>query len=147
MTSRRVTAITVTAAAVLATAGCSSSPADTGSSQTIVVTSSAGHTAVATHPAASAVASAVPSPTCDMTKEPDVIVWYKVPGLQDSAQVLGGWSPETCKSSIPQIMAGAPTGDGYCTEVAWSSTNPGYNADATPAKPLKHVIEAVGGSC
>jgi len=148
VTPRRAYALTL-AAAALAVAGCSSSPSDNSASQTIVVHTAADHAAAskpATH-SPSPAAKAAPSPTCDMTKEPNVLVWYKVPGLQDSAQLLGGWSPETCKSSVDQIMAGSPTGDGYCTEIAMASDNPGYNADATPAKPLKHVIEAIGGSC
>jgi hypothetical protein len=82
-----------------------------------------------------------------MTKEPDVIVWYKVPGMQDTAQELGGWDPLTCKSSIDKIMTGAPTADGYCTQIAMAADTPGYNADATPAPRLKKVIEAIGGSC
>lgn len=82
-----------------------------------------------------------------MTKEPDMIVWYKVPGLPDSAQVLGGWSPGTCKLSVDQIMQGSSMGPDYCTVIARASDNPGYNADAIPAKPLKHVIEEVGAGC
>ena len=142
MTTRRIPALTVLAAAVLTVAGCSSSPATTNAnSQTIVVTTGA------THSSAAAAAASSVGPTCDLTKEPDVIVWYKVPTLQDSAQVLGGWDPETCKSSIAKIMASVPTGTGYCTAIAYASDNPGYNADATPAKPLKHIIEEIGGSC
>lgn len=76
-----------------------------------------------------------------------MIARYVVPGMAATAQELGGWDLATCTVDIDKIMVGAPTGDGYCTELAWVSDNPGYNADATPAAPLRKVIEAIGGSC
>lgn len=101
-----------------------------------------------THPATkTAKAAAAPSPTCNLANEPNVIVWEQWPGLQDVAQLLGGWSPETCKSSIDQIMSTMPTGAGYYTAIAYQSDNPNYNVDATPAPRLKDVIEEVGQGC
>lgn len=91
--------------------------------------------------------SAVPSPSCTLPDDRDVIVWYRVPGVQDSAQELGEVDLANCTPTIDTVISTAPTGDGYCTAVGWADANPGYDANATPAPPLKHVIQEVGGSC
>lgn len=77
----------------------------------------------------------------------DVDVWYKVPGLPDAAQVLGSFTAATCGSTFAMLKTTSPTDAGYCTEAAWASDNPDYNADAEPAKRLKHVQMAVGPAC
>lgn len=74
-------------------------------------------------------------------------VWYKAPGLPDSAQVLGSYAVVGCQSTFQMLKTTSPTGAGYCTEAAWASDNPGYNADAEPAKRLKHVQVSVGAGC
>ncbi len=45
------------------------------------------------------------------------------------------------------VQRTSPNVPGACTEAAWASDNPGYNADATPAKRLKKVQVAVGPAC
>lgn len=80
-------------------------------------------------------------------KNRDVDVWYKAPGLPDSAQVLGSYNAATCQSTFQMLKSTSPTGAGYCTEAAWASDNPGYNADAEPAKRLKDVQVSVGAGC
>lgn len=77
----------------------------------------------------------------------DVIVWMKVPSLDDSAQVLGNYDLVTCETTFQSLQETSPTDAGYCTEAAWASDNPGYNADATPAKRLKKVQVVIGPAC
>ncbi|MEU9979524.1 hypothetical protein [Streptomyces sp. NPDC051014] len=52
--------------------------------------------------------------------------------------------PGTTFESLPRTSS---TEAGYCTEAAWASDNPGYNADATPAARLKKVQVSVGPAC
>lgn len=140
--SNRATLTVIAACVVGLAAACSSA--------TPAVSSPAAAPAGSTPAAASlapSTAAAAPSPTCDPSKEPDVIVRYTVPGLEDSAQELGGWDLETCQVDIDKIMSTMPTGDGYCAQIAWKSDNPTYNVDATPAPPLRKVIEAIGAGC
>lgn len=108
--------------------------------------------AAAAHTSAAAVKTAAkpkptPSPSCTLPDDRDLLVWYKVPTLQDSAQELGEVDLANCTPTVDTIMSTSPTGAGYCTEVAYADQNPGYNADATPAPRLKHVIEEVGAGC
>lgn len=77
----------------------------------------------------------------------DVIVWTHTPGIPDSAAVLGGRSLATCESTFDSLPTTSPTEAGYCTEAAWASDNPGYNADARPAEHLKKVQITVGPAC
>ncbi|MFF7192659.1 hypothetical protein ACFZAM_02935 [Streptomyces sp. NPDC008079] len=77
----------------------------------------------------------------------DVIIWMKVPGIPDSAQVVGNWNQATCKDTFDTLPDESPIGPGFCTEAAWVSDNPGYDADATPAKRPKKVQAAVGPAC
>jgi hypothetical protein len=75
-----------------------------------------------------------------------------VPTLGWQAQEIGGgwdWNviAKKCMTSTQMIIAGAPTEAGNCTQVALASSNPGYNPDATPAPPLKHVIAEAGPGC
>lgn len=95
--------------------------------------------------AETATASPTASKSCSPTR--DVIVWYRAPGVADSAQVLGNYDLATCESTFQWLQQTSPTGPGYCTEAAWASDNPGYNADATPAKRLKKVQLAIGPAC
>lgn len=103
----------------------------------------------AAHPssAAPSTAAADPEPSCALPNGRDVLVRYIVPGLQANAQELGEVDLVQCESTLDYIAQTSPTGDGYCTQVAWASDNPGYNPDTVPAPPLKKVIEAVGGGC
>ena len=74
------------------------------------------------------------------------------PGQQAVAQRLGGgwiWNAttKTCMTSTKFVISTGPAGAGFCTEAALAASNPGYNADATPSRPLKKVIASKGGSC
>ncbi|MEU8591330.1 hypothetical protein AB0C59_30700 [Streptomyces sp. NPDC048664] len=77
----------------------------------------------------------------------DVILWMKVPGIPDSAQVVGEYDLTHCEPTFQNITHTSPTEPGYCTEAAWASDNPGYDADARPAKHLKKVQVTVGPAC
>lgn len=84
---------------------------------------------------------------CQLKPTRDLIVRSVSPGVPTSAQVLGDVDLLHCRSSVDLLRDTAPTGDGYCTEAAWASDNPGYNADATPARHLKKLVLAVGPAC
>ncbi|WP_158697317.1 hypothetical protein [Streptomyces hokutonensis] len=84
---------------------------------------------------------------CNLSPTRDVILWYKTPGLPNSAQVVGNYDLVNCETTFRSLPRSSPTQAGYCTEAAWASDNPGYNADATPAKRLKKVQVAVGPAC
>jgi hypothetical protein len=76
-----------------------------------------------------------------------VIVRYVAPGQPATAQVLGNYNLQNCEPTFQTLQDTSPTGDGYCTEAAWASDNPGYNADATPAPRLKNPQVSVGPAC
>lgn len=71
----------------------------------------------------------------------------KVPGIPNSAQVVGNYAQMNCEPTFQNLTHTSPTGPGYCTEAAWASDNPGYNADAEPAVRLKKVQVSVGPAC
>jgi hypothetical protein len=87
----------------------------------------------------------IPQPSCSETR--DLIVWYVAPTLPDSAQELGNYNIENCEPTLQELQDTSPTEPGYCTEAAWASDNPGYNADATPAAEPKDVVLSVGPAC
>ncbi|MCF1510104.1 hypothetical protein [Streptomyces glomeratus] len=141
-------------AAILLTTACGGSGGHSASASAHASPRSAAkkssHVAAAPTKSASNAAKQKPKPsrsskTCEPTR--DVIVWYKTPELPDSAQVLGNYYVATCETTFQSLTHTSPTGAGYCTEAAWASDNPGYNADATPAKRLKKVQVAVGPAC
>jgi hypothetical protein len=106
---------------------------------------------------------AAPKPSADGSaacyKRPDVpaasggiFVRMLVPTLGWQAQELGGgwlWNvtARKCMTSAQMIIAGAPTEAGNCTQVAYASSNPGYDPDATPARPLRKIIAQAGPGC
>lgn len=79
--------------------------------------------------------------------ERDVVVWMKTPGVPAMAQVLGSYNLTTCEPTFKWLQETSPTEPGNCTEAAWASDNPGYNADAEPAKQPRKVQMAVGPAC
>jgi len=87
------------------------------------------------------------SPAKACSSAPDIFVWMRSPGVPDYAQRLGGIDRQTCESSFRTLAAAVPTTPGSCTEGAWVSDNPGYDPDATPAKPLKKIQFSVGPDC
>ena len=74
------------------------------------------------------------------------------PGVPAEAQQLGGewrWDVATgkCLTSVQMMISTAPTSAGNCTQVGYVADNPGYDPNATPAKPLTHVAAQAGPAC
>ncbi|MFF7754356.1 hypothetical protein ACFZCP_35155 [Streptomyces sp. NPDC007971] len=139
-------------AAILLTAACSSGTSTTASKPTHTPTPRATQSSrPAAAPSHSASHTTKPKPKPSRSKgcgpERDVIVWYRTPGGDDSAQVIGNYNVVSCQTTFDELRKDSPTGDGYCTEAAWADENPGYNADATVAKRLKNVQVSVGPAC
>ncbi|MFK0154627.1 hypothetical protein ACIQVK_21450 [Streptomyces sp. NPDC090493] len=61
--------------------------------------------------------------------------------------MLGNYFLATCETTFESLPRTSPTQAGYCTEAAWASDNPGYDADITPAARLKKVQVSVGPAC
>lgn len=132
MQTRTVPAVV---AVLLAAAGCSTTDQGHASPEK---TATAGTSKAKAKPTAKA-------KSCPPTR--DVIVWAKVPGLPATAQVVGNYDVQTCQTTFASLPHSSPTEAGYCTEAAYASDNPDYNADATPARRLKHVQVIVGPAC
>jgi hypothetical protein len=138
----RIRATAAVAAILLATAGCSTTHGGGASPErTATMTSKpAAKSPSPTEPKATAAAK-----SCPPTR--DVIVWTKVPGLPNSAQVVGNYNAATCETTFQWLKHSSPTTAGYCTEAAYASDNPGYNTAAEPARRLKDVQVAIGPAC
>jgi hypothetical protein len=96
---------------------------------------------------AKAKAKAAPSPSCTRTTTFDYIERTTEPGLQPQADEIGNTDYSDCTDSLTNFQAEAGQADGECTTIALASSNPGYNADANPAPPLRDVIESAGPGC
>ena len=82
----------------------------------------------------------------------DIYVRMITSGVQTQAQELGGewrWDSTTnkCLTYVQLVIATAPLVAGSCTQVGYVSDNPGYDPNATPAKPLKRVVAQAGPAC
>ena len=143
----------VALAAVLA--GCSAISGSTSQATPPPAATTAAAPATTAAHAARAAAKATPDPSAACERRPasgDILLRMLVPTLGWQAQRLGGeWSWNAtlrkCLTSAEMMIATAPTEAGNCTQVAYASTNPGYNPDATPAPPLKKVIAQAGPGC
>ncbi|MEU9406204.1 hypothetical protein AB0E08_10925 [Streptomyces sp. NPDC048281] len=141
--------IILSASVVLLTAACGSSADHAGPVQTHA---SARASAKTSRPSATPTKSnqgsvrVTPSKAKSCGPERDVVIWYKTPGLPDSAQVVGNYDG-ACVTTFHSVETTSPTGAGYCTEAAWASDNPGYNADTTPAVRPRKAQVAVGPAC
>ncbi|MFE7856028.1 hypothetical protein [Streptomyces sp. NPDC057403] len=137
-------------AAILLTAACSSTPrpAATTADPAAPKAASSPSTAAPTRtPRSAAKAKPSPSKSKNCGTYRDVIIWYRVPGIPDSAQKVGSYNLATCETTFDELTKDSPTGDGYCTEAAWASDNPGYNADADSPRRPKHIQVSVGPAC
>lgn len=142
----------VLAVAVLAPAGCASSPTTASSGRMRFAVTHGAYRQLKGVSTARAVCCAPPpkpspSPTTTCPSAPDIFMWMRSPGIPDYAQRLGGINQQNCESSFKTLAATAPTTPGSCTEGAWVSDNPGYDPEATPAKRLKKVQFSVGPGC
>jgi len=71
-------------------------------------------------------------------------------GPPTATRLGGGWAwdfgDKKCITSIDMAVKTNPPLEGFCTQVALVSDNPGYDENAVPAPPLRKVI-AASGSC
>jgi hypothetical protein len=79
----------------------------------------------------------------------DIYVWEESPGVEPMAHQLGGgwvWnhSLNRCQTSVQFMIATAPNGPADCTEIGYVADNPGYNPNADPAHPPKHIADKSG---
>jgi hypothetical protein len=138
---RRVRAVAgVAAGVVLLLAGCSSSTSKPSAAISPVAAPPT------TAPADSASQPVSPAETCatPLPDKGDVIVREIFPNVPVDALDLGGTDPEHCVWTMDSLKTSQPSGPGYCSQVAWASDNPGYDADTVPAPPLKNVQETIG---
>lgn len=77
----------------------------------------------------------------------DVLVWNLVPDGSPTADRLGSFDRRTCQSTFDYLQTISDTGEGFCTEAAWASDNPGYDESVRPAPPLKNVKVSIGPAC
>jgi len=61
--------------------------------------------------------------------------------------LLGDLDLAHCRPTVETLQVISPLGAGYCTQAAWADQNPGYETDAVPAPPLKHVLVSIGAGC
>lgn len=88
-----------------------------------------------------------PAGSCKLKTTFDYIVRTVEPGSAPQAQEIGNVDLANCASALSDFAATAGQAAGECTTIALASQNPGYNADASPAPPLRHVIQAAGPGC
>lgn len=92
--------------------------------------------------------AASPSATdCALPNDVEYLERDIVPRLLPSAIRVGAVNGALCKTTVDALPLISPLGDGYCTQLALASDNPGYDENATPAAPLRKVVAQVGGSC
>ena len=132
----------VTAAAL---AGCGGS---SGTERPAATSSSAAPATTSTLPRATTQAQCEARP--DSTG--DILVRTTTNGQPAATQQLGGawtWDTRTrsCTTAVRAVIATASPASGNCTEVAYSSSNPGYKLTVSPAPPLKKVVAAKGPAC
>lgn len=102
-------------------------------------------------PAGAQQAQAAPSPSpaasCKLKTTFDYLVRTTEPGLQPQAQEIGNVNLAACTDALADFAATAGQAPGECTTVARVADNPGYNPDAVPAPPLRHVLQSAGPGC
>lgn len=92
--------------------------------------------------------SATSLPTsCTLPPVGDLIIVTTAPGVPASAQVVGGLDLAQCRETVDTLSATSPLDAGYCTQAANAADNPGYDAGAIPAAPLRNVLTQVGAGC
>lgn len=129
--TKQILAAALTAGALSVTACGSPSPAPAHAAAAVTSRAAAAH----------------PSPSCKRTTTFDYIertVWPPSPAQADE---IGNTDYADCASSLADFAATAGQASGECTTIALAAKNPGYDVNATPAAPLKHVIESAGPGC
>ena len=128
----------VIAVAAVTAVGCSA--ADSGGAPSVSAKPVASATLTASSPAPRAA-------TCTLPSSPDLLVRTIAPRVGPSAEILGSANLGLCIPTVQWLQQTTPTGPGYCTQVALSSDNPGYDLNRTPAPPLRKLIAKFGAGC
>lgn len=146
---------------ILTLSGCSASSSPTKHASAAQATTSvspstqatASKSPSATKPSASSRAESAED-VCDNRPDAsgDIYVRMITPGVSPQAQELGGewrWDSATnkCLTSVQLMIATAPQSAGNCTQVGYVADNPGYDANADTAAPLKNVVAQTGPAC
>jgi len=84
---------------------------------------------------------------CPFNVGPDLIEREITPRLPPHALTLGDDNDPQCRSTLDTFKEMSPTGPGYCTQIALLSDNADYNLDEPATRPLKNIIDEVGGAC
>jgi hypothetical protein len=90
------------------------------------------------------------SASCTLKTTFDYIERDDSPGASVLADVAGNVDYHyrgKCAPTLSSFAATAGRAPGECTTIALASDNPGYDASAIPAPPLKHVIKSAGPGC
>jgi len=105
-------------------------------------------------PAASAASAANAAGSCGNRPwaSGDIYVRMLSPGVNWETRELGGawsWDSSTgqCLTSVQWVLATAPLAGGSCTQVGYVADNPGYDANATVAAPLRNLAAEAGPGC
>ena len=127
-------------------------PASTAAAAAAAASKAAPNAAAA--PAASSKAVSAAQKGCGKraTTSGRIYVRMILPGQTPIAQELGGervWNRTLgkCLTSVQMIIAAAPKISGTCTQVGYVVDNPGYDANAAVAAPLKRVTAQSGPAC
>jgi hypothetical protein len=150
----------------IAGTGKQPSPAPAAAATTAVPSTVATHSpkatrAAVTHPAVRAKTLSKPKArtgcaeaACDARgfASGDIYVRWEDPGVSWTAQELGGewgWNSmtPTGQTSVQEMFSASPPGAGNCTQAGYVADNPGYDAKATPARPLENVVAETGPAC
>jgi hypothetical protein len=86
----------------------------------------------------------VPKWVCTLPTGRSLIIWHRVPGKEDSAEIVDESDLGNCIPMLDRWRALGPSGPGYCSKIAWSDDNPAYVENVSPVAPLKNVIDQVG---
>lgn len=90
---------------------------------------------------------AAASSSCRLHTSFNYLIRDTTPGLPASAQEIGNVDLGNCTLALSDFAAEAGQAQGECEQIALAADNPGYNANATPAKPLRKVIASAGPGC
>ena len=69
------------------------------------------------------------------------------PGTPAVAQAIGNVDLGNCTPALADFAKTAGQAQGECTTIARARANPGYDVNATPAPPLRRVLERAGPGC
>jgi len=146
---------------ILLASGCSgggsfsvgnAQPASSAAATAAAASKAAANAAAAPAASSKAVSAAQKGCGTRATSSGRIYVRMILPGQTAIAQELGAervWNRtlHKCLTSVQMIIAAAPKIAGSCTQVGYVADNPGYDANAAVAAPLKRVVAQSGPAC